>query len=934
MSDLTLAPRISTVLWQGDVVVLGATWAGLAAAKACAARGWRTCLLEQAPVLGLETGACWRSDLPAGDCFSRARELAAGKGMPEGGPADVVLTTIAFDQVMAEAGVASFVRVMPTRAVAAGDGRLGGVEVVGKSGRQLVKASLVIDATPQRAFAQALAGKTCPPIGQVQRRIYVAGLCVPADGQTWSLPAAIGAANDQVRATAAAWPNEAILTFAMDTSVADGMARVLSRSMTVANDAFAWLKANVSDFAEANLVDVAPAVAHALEIPELPALAGTGAMVAPGEPSAVAAWIADLSLTAKDALPQEILPSSTPVDTWELLSASEQDLPSCELPVAVACRHELRDVVVAGYGTGGLFAALAAAEEGLSAAVVDPAPVPGGIGSAGRIHSYYHGLKGGMQDRLDEGITGRGGTSGKVRGYHPVGRAEVMSRAMQNRSGLDVHAGHFVFGVVREDDRIVAVLTAAQDGYHVFPCHIAIDGTGDGDLAAAAGAPMTLGRDGDAFPQPYSYTPTMVRDGSLLHHNFDAGWVDPTDTIDFSRAHFEGRARIWHCRQHSVENHYCTLASIIGIRESRFVLGPLTLTFDDFMQGQTYPDTVCSCFAHHDNHAMDYAEESEWSRRHVVMFGLWRYLLHGDLPYRALLPVDVEGLLVACRALSVDHDLHQLVRMQRDIQVIGEICGVAAALSLRNGTTPRDVDIAELRTALERRGIVPKATEPVMDLANEELLELLSDDGKSGLAMWRLGLRTGDDAPDWDAFVTGEQDADRRFRGAVAAAEARVGTPAVVAELQRCAEAKEVGAPLGIKSPARCIVAALALVDLGVPGTAKLMGAILLSDVPNATDALLLLKGLATTGEPAAIEAVKQFLSATDGDAFMMSLWGVSDGLPSSFRYAIDMRAVRTLIALGCTDEVARLEQYVDHPELLVRRHARRVRTEGDPLLA
>jgi hypothetical protein len=352
------------------------------------------------------------------------------------------------------------------------------------------------------------------------------------------------------------------------------------------------------------------------------------------------------------------------------------------------------------------------------------------------------------------------------------------------------------------------------------------------------------------------------------------------------------------------------------------------------MQGRTYPDSVCSAHAHHDNHAMDYAEESEWSRRHVVMFGLWRYLLHGDVSYRAVLPVDVDGLLIACRALSVDHDLHQLVRMQRDIQVLGEICGVAAALSVHNGVLPSEVDIAELRKALERRGIAPRTTEPVMDLPNDELLAALSEEGKAGLAMWRLAQRQGGEAPDWEAVVSSEEDADRRFRSAVAAAEAGIDTPAVVAELRRCASEKEVGEPLGVKSPARCIVAALGLADLRIPGTAELIGGILQSDVPSPTDCLLLLKALEIAGEPAGVEVVKQFLAATEGEPFLMSLWGVSDGCPSSFRYAIEIRAVRTLLSLGCTDEAGRLEAYVNDPVLLVRRHARRVQLEAEPLLA
>jgi flavin-dependent dehydrogenase len=905
MSSIFLAPRQASVLWSGDVVVLGATWAGLAAAQACAARGWRTCLLESGPALGTETSAWWRTDLPDGPCFQRARALAEGKGMPAGGIADVVLTTIAFDQVMAEAGVACFVRVMPTRAVAGEGGLLDGVEVVGKSGRQLVRAKLIIDATPQRGFARNLANQPLHVAGRVVRRLYAAGVSLPPEGREWEAPDYHSLGCDWIAASPAAWGGEAIVAFSMKTSASEGQAQILARSLTLGGDLFAWLRTNAPEFAEANLVDVSPGVESVAVIPALPGLAAAGVWIAPEKPAHAADGVATLALSPSIPLPLAPNGAGETVETFELFAASEQDLPPCELPAAPARKHEPSDVVVAGYGTGGAFAALAAAEEGLSVTVVDPAPVPGGIGSAGRIHSYYHGLKGGMQDRLDEGILGRGAREGKTTGYHPVGRAEVVSQAMASQAGLTVRAGHFVFGVVRENQRVVAVLSAAEDGYHVFPCQIAIDGTGDGDLAAAAGAPMTLGRVGDGFPQPYSYTPSLVAGGTLRHHNFDAGWVDPTDTIDFSRAHFEGRERIWNWREHTPASHYCTLASIIGIRESRFVQGPLTLTFEDFMQGRTYPDTVCSSRAHHDNHAMDYAEESEWGRRHVIMFGLWQYLLQGDIPYRALLPGDVEGLLIACRALSV-----------------------------RQGVFPRNVDIAELRAALKTRGIGPSPTQPVLDLPNDELLARLGKEGEAGLAMWRLAQRTGSEAPDWEAFLSNETDADRRFRGAVAAAEAGISTPAVLAELGRSADSLETGAPLGRKSPARCIVAALALADIGAPGTAARIGAILESDIPVPTDALLLLKALAYLGDPAGVGVVKRFLAASEGKPFLERLWGVSDGCPTSFRYAVEIRAVRTLIALGCRDELSRLDPYLSDPLLLIRRHARRVLAEAGPLLA
>ena len=69
-------------------------------------------------------------------------------------------------------------------------------------------------------------------------------------------------------------------------------------------------------------------------------------------------------------------------------------------------------------------------------------------------------------------------------------------------------------------------------------------------------------------------------------------------------------------------------------------------------------------------------------------------------------PRDADGLLVTCRAISLDRDAHMLVRMQREMQKIGEVAGVASVQSIREGREPRDIDIKTLQKRLLARGVV------------------------------------------------------------------------------------------------------------------------------------------------------------------------------------------------------------------------------------
>ena len=938
--QIRLAERNSTVLCSADVAVLGSGLAGLTAAVTLARRGAQVCLIEPGPTLGVEISEQWVTRVPPGPVGDRVLALCAEQNGVRGRTIDALVATLALDRLVQEEGIATFVRVRPTRPVSDGDGeRLAGVEVVGKSGRQFVAAGALVDATPGREFSRRALGLPARAYTAIRRRLYLHGVTDVVEAGEVKLPARFGVLDDVARFAPAVWDGEVVITFALPVVASAGSAELVFDSLTVAAEIAAFLRRADSRFAAATLVGVSPGLEPVCaDADVIAAPAGVG-LVTLSEPAAL-----DEAVRAAEATAGAMVLGGGPtapfprrpgqgdgecVCTHELSAVREQDLAVVELPEAVAELHAPRDVVVAGYGTAGAFAALAAAEQHMKVAVADPVGLPGGIGTAGKIHSYYHGVTGGLQDTHDERVAGlTAGLAERVAGYHPVAKADDLARAMRD-GGIDILHGHVVFGVVKEGDAVRGVVTADDRGYHVIPCQVAIDCTGDGDVAAAAGAEFALGRDGDGFPQPYSYTPTLMDKGVLRHRNFDAGWCDPTDTIDYSRAHFEGRMRLWRQGPFTQERHYCTLASVLGVRESRFVRGLAHLTFDDFLDGETYPDTVCEAYAHHDNHAMDYAEESDWSRRHVVMFGLWRQLCRGEVPYGALVPAGVDGLLVACRALSVDHDLHQLVRMQRDLQKLGEIAGVAAGLAVQAGVEPGAVDAAQLREVLRPRGVLPKEPpSPVMALPAEELLACLGTD-RNGLAMWRLSRMRGPDAPDWSAFFASESDMNRRFCGAVAAALGDGLPDAARDVLVEAVRSRLDEPPLGVKSPPRYVVAALALCEAGAAGAADLAGELLSEASLDPPALVLVLKALELAGDPKGVPYVREFLQRNEENDFSIPLWGNAASWETSMRFTVVLRASQTLLRLGCRDEAGRLEAYTGDESLLVRRHARRLLAEA-----
>jgi len=87
--------------------------------------------------------------------------------------------------------------------------------------------------------------------------------------------------------------------------------------------------------------------------------------------------------------------------------------------------------------------------------------------------------------------------------------------------------------------------------------------------------------------------------------------------------------------------------------------------------------------------------------------GLQPPVLEIEVPYRSLLPRGVEGLIVAGKAISCTHDALASLRMQQDLENLGGVAALAAALALEAGGRPRDVDVRALQKRLVGLGILP-----------------------------------------------------------------------------------------------------------------------------------------------------------------------------------------------------------------------------------
>ncbi len=179
--------------------------------------------------------------------------------------------------------------------------------------------------------------------------------------------------------------------------------------------------------------------------------------------------------------------------------------------------------------------------------------------------------------------------------------------------------------------------------------------------------------------------------------------INGTDPFHLTLAQIKGREIIQRylrfCRMYlpGCEESYLVLtAPMVGVRESRRIRGEYYLTVDDVLGGKKFPDAICR-----NNYPLDIHRDTEKDTLKLVKLPPGEF---HEVPYRCLVPLNVENLLVAGRCLSASFEAQSSVRIQTNCRAMGEAAAVAAAMSLDRGVTPRALDGKDVRTQLMQQG--------------------------------------------------------------------------------------------------------------------------------------------------------------------------------------------------------------------------------------
>jgi len=324
-------------------------------------------------------------------------------------------------------------------------------------------------------------------------------------------------------------------------------------------------------------------------------------------------------------------------------------------------------------------------------------------------------------------------------------------------AGVEVLLFTRAVAVALADGAITHVVIHNKSGFQAVAAKAVIDATGDADLAALSGCPTILGREEDrlmtpvtlqmhmdhvdadalkAYVQardksgyrwleeiqalmkqgewPFSYdrliSVQLTDPDTFMVNTSRMTGFDGTDGASISKAMAQGRRESLQLlailRKHFAgfeKARIKAIAPLLGVRETRRIVGDFMLTVNDVVNGRTFDDAIGFSAYGWDLPDPKKPSYQPMHEKKVATPALT------PVPYRIMLPQGIANLICPGRAVSVERDVLGPLRVMAPCMAMGEAAGVAAAQVAADGKPFVAVDIAALRAELLRRGATLEA---------------------------------------------------------------------------------------------------------------------------------------------------------------------------------------------------------------------------------
>ncbi len=441
------------------------------------------------------------------------------------------------------------------------------------------------------------------------------------------------------------------------------------------------------------------------------------------------------------------------------------------------------DVVVVGGGMAGVGAALAAGRAGAKTILIENTSALGGLATMGLVNiplDFLSGLGSELFDRL-RAVNGL-----RNRNSNPEKHKLIFDR-MIKEANVDLLLVTPLVDTIVEGNTVKGVVVHTKQGRKAILGKRFVDASGDSDLVYFAGGEVEVGREKDNMsmgcslqfvlggvdldkylsselrktdPQWKKYLKEEVNKEILAIDNH-INWIThipdrpehcgmdelsicfahsrncyPTDNTDLTRMYMEGReqceilAAFFKKNIPGFENSYLAqTGSLLGVRESRRIVGEYRFTGMDIAYAKTFDDVIA--ISHHgfDLHGFEEAGNMKWFKgtlpngeeAYISNLAGWGSQMppedglkrinmkelidmsqqyHYEIPYRSLVPIRLENVLAAGRNISTDIPGQSGTRLIMACMAMGEAAGTACAMSLQDDVTVRNIDVAKLQRKL------------------------------------------------------------------------------------------------------------------------------------------------------------------------------------------------------------------------------------------
>jgi NADPH-dependent 2,4-dienoyl-CoA reductase/sulfur reductase-like enzyme len=719
---ITESSRKIPLIAETDVVVAGGGSRAVAAAARAAKAGCKVFLIAYMPYLGDDICGSFLYERAGGEAHQStlSRKVFPGEGFP----VPLHVKTALEDELISN-GVDFLYSSYVTNVLADESGRIGGVVIANRSGRQAIRCKAVIDATHQGSVARLAGCKVkgdtdgkCEfqytVVGNVPKEnndtVQVEILPEPFDFKGKQYPvtrytfryafnsdsyASLMKAEQFIRSQTwdAGQVDSADLLWYIPTSTIACEQTYTGSPDTIRKFPEQAFKAKGIDnlWILGPCADVSREVARSTMRP-LPAMC-LGELL--GE--CIAGKIKTVALPRQAVVRQSNAEGMNLGQVKEILkplrpALSDGYVDSSAGALPVLGRY---DVVVLGGGTAGASAGISAARQGAKTLILEYLHGLGGLGTLGLIGRYWDGFREGYSATIDEGVHMMAPPN------HPRQLKDWKEESLSDwkmewlrrellRANGQVWFGVLGCGALVSDGKVKGVVVATPWGRGVVLSEVLIDSTGSADIAIAAGA---------SFDYTDKQTPAVQgagmgkRDPGDFYVNNDWLFIDDTDILDVSRVFVQAK--------HKFKGHY-DLVKIPQTRERRRVVGEHVVSVYDVLNHRRYPDTISyhkSSFDTHGTIVDPYFILSPPLERHMVY--------DADVPLRSLLPRGLDGILTTGLGASAHRDAMPVIRMQPCLQNQGYAVGYLSAMAVREKKPIRKVDIRKVQRHLVEIGNLP-----------------------------------------------------------------------------------------------------------------------------------------------------------------------------------------------------------------------------------